>query len=174
MEKETAIVLLDEAAGVTIEWRRLLRQPIEEMSVREKAEALSLCDLVSKALGVRAAALKPTVRELVMGEAGTQHTAKTRKAVIGDVEIHVTSKEGRVSVNETALRLLLMELDLPLDTVFDQVPKLNESRLEQLIASGRLTADQIGGITIEGKAPAPSLMIKKHVLGLSKQKLLEG
>lgn len=171
---QNALVERDDRGLVQVDWNGLLTRPVEDLTDGEVFAALSLCDLGSKAMGDRAKALKARASQAVE-TIGENHTAQTRKLALDGVEVHVTTPAPKVTINEVALRLLLQKRGLPVSMVFDTVTKevLNETSLEQLIASGEFSDDDIESFTSE-KAGSPRLSVKKHVGGLTKADLLGG
>lgn len=158
-----------EGAQVEIDWGALLRRPLDEWTDDEKIVAMSVLDLVGKAVGERAEQLKVVLRTLAL-ESGN---GATRRLESAGVEIQVVQKAAQMKVNEAALLVLLQRLGMDRAVVFDTVPKLNEARLEQLIASGVLTDEQIRAFT-EERSSSPALTVKRHIGGLTVKKLLEG
>jgi hypothetical protein len=124
-----------------------------------------------KALGDRTKEYKTAVKKTV-AQIGASVAASTRAATLEGIEIRVTTPADKISINEIALALVLDELEISRSTVFDQVPKLNAGRLEQLIASGALTDEQIERFT-ESKASAQRVSVKKHIGGMTKSDLLK-
>lgn len=162
-----------EGRSVEIDWEALLRRPLGDWTVDQKVVAMSVLDLVGKALGERADQLKVVVRTMASEGLGEAASATTRRFESGGVQVDVTQKAAQVKVDEAALMVLLERKAIAVLVCFDMVPRLNEARLEQLIASGILSDEEIRSFTVE-KPSTPAVTVKKHVGGLTPKRLLEG
>ena len=155
---------------VTIDWSALLKEDLDAMPPATLATALSLCDLVSKALGDRAKSIKKLIVEPVQTLA--KKSGSSWSAELGDVEIMVTERVTR-TVDEAVLRTVCDERGIEFDDLFRTETKqvLDDAKVERLFASGQIDPDDVRRMTVEKTVNA--VKVKSHVGGLTKARLLK-
>jgi hypothetical protein len=153
-------------------WQVALRDDVTQMTDAQTVECWSFVDLAAKALSKRAKVLRSRVVEVCASLEGVASTAKTKQHFFAnDCVVNLTMSEA-VSVNDAALLAVLRERGIETEACFDQVWKLNDARLEQLIAGGTLTPDDLERITV--KKSSTRLAAKAYPHGLTVKSLLEG
>jgi hypothetical protein len=157
--------------GVEVDWGRLLRTEVSELSTDERFVAVSILDAGGKAFEKRLDQLKAQVRldEASDLEAGTSKTVEH-----GGVKIQVTKKKTTVKVNEVALLALLSKKGLDPETLcFRQVLVLDSARLEQAVAGDVFSAEELRSFTTETES-TPSVSVKGYAMGVTADRLLGG
>ena len=168
----SALVTLSESGPPVLAWKAIFQTPVEEMSADQIAAAFGLLDVISKSTGARVAELKALIRKRVLAD-GKAATELTKRLNLGDLgTIDVTESKPSPVLNEAALKALLKEKELKLDTCFDQVWVLNEKSLKRLVASGEISAAELVACTTPGKPKAAAVKVKTHPFGLTGKALL--
>lgn len=162
------IVRLHEGTA-EIDWSRLLKSEVADLTEDERFVAVSILDAGTKAFDQRLSDLKAQVRKDV-GEGLAPGTSRT--AEHGGVTIQVTQKKTSVKVNEVALLAVLSRKGLDPETLcFQKVLALDTARLEQAVAGGVFTDDDVRSFSTETQQ-TPSVTVKTYAMGITAKKLL--
>lgn len=169
----TSLVRLGEHGTAEIDWPRLLTSDAQSLTPDERYVALSILDAGTKAFASRVDALKVQIRAEALA-AGLEE-GKSITTERGGAKVQVTRKKSGVAVNEVALLALLSKRGLDPETLcFRRALSLDGARLEQAIAGGVFTDDEVRSFTSDTPAPAPSVSVKGYAMGLTSDKLLGG
>lgn len=171
---ETRLIRVTGDGVLEIDWAKLLRSKLEDLSDEECFVAVSILDAGVKAFDSRLDNLKTWLRECFAGDVqmGSSETFER-----GGVRVMVTRKNPPVRVDDAALLALLAERKIDAEEMCFRKAvtyELDTARLEQAIASGVFSADEVRSFTKEGKTPAPSVKVVGPVMGITANRLLEG
>ena len=153
-----------------IDWLELLRGDTKEWTEVEVFLAASLLDAVSKATEERFGHVKELARAIAPPGFGGAVTVDK-----DDVSIQFTAKKPSVKVNEPSLMALLTKKGLdPEQICFRKVTVdvLDAARLEQAIAGGVFTDQEVQLFTETGKQQVRSVTIKRYGMGITAKRLL--